>query len=359
MPDPDFKTVSASQVPELLNISQWGSRLTLHHQFANRIPDDRAETRRMKIGKLFEPMILEEVAKMLVLEVHANPAGTYTRHPTLPLGCTEDARVLCPTRGPGVVEVKAVDKYEFQRSWTEAGGPKMYEAQLQTAMLVKEATWGILAPFVYNEGADGRLVLYERRPHAEAQERIGAEATAFFADLAAGKEPTPFGIPVELGLMNTLHPEAIETKVLDATDDIELTEMLRMYQWTSEQHRGFGRARVEMLPKLLARFGDHGRVRLAEGVSARIRKPVTAGKVIALPADIRRELAAVHGFLVDMKSFDDRIQRLADAVDRARYWHEILRQPGIQNRIVVQEGEAAAADEVPEEDEPLTNLEAG
>lgn len=354
MPDVDFKTVSASQVPDLLNISPWGTRLMLHHQFVRRVHEDRKQSNRMKIGKLFEALILELTAAELALEVQHNTEAAYLRHPTLPLGCTVDATVLCPTRGYGVVEAKAIDKYEFIRSWTETAAPAYYEAQHQEEMMIPHPVhgmpaWGVIACFVYNEGADGRLVLYERLPNEKAQARIALEAEAFMADVAADKAPPAFGLPVELGLMSELYPEADEAKVIEAEDNFEMAEHARMMDWARKQKSSFEKAEKEMKPKLLAFMQDAGFARLAGGVRVRVRKPQMAGNVVMLPADLRKRL---HGYASGLRDIGQ--TTAAAAITEAAEWCQIMRVPGVQNRIVVTEDENAPELEI---DAP-NNLEA-
>lgn len=356
MPDPDFQTLSSSQIPDLLNIGTWGTRFTLHTHFARRIHEDRKQNVRMKIGKLFEALILELTAEKLALEVRHNLAAVYVRHPTLPLGCTEDANVLCPTRGVGVVEAKAVDKYEWARSWTDTSAPKIYEAQLQEQMMVKEAAWGIIACLIYNEGADGKLMLYERRPNEKAYARIAGEATAFFADLAAGKAPPAFGLPIELPLLSELHPEADPMQVLDATDNYDMTEFVRLYAWTAEQATSFKRAEAEMKPKLLDFTKGNGVANLAEGVVLRVKKPQMSGQVVMLPAPLRnglRKCIERLGEPMDLLT----VGTIAELITQACEWAHVVRQPGVQNRVTIREGEKVVVGE-PDDIEPLMNIEA-
>lgn len=346
MPDPLFKTVSASQVPEMLGLSPWGSRLTLHHQFETRTHDDRKQDVRMKIGKLFEKLILELTAEALALEVHHNDNADYVRHATYPLGCTVDATVLCPTRGRGTVEAKAIDKYEWQRSWTETSPPKYYVAQLEAQMLVKGDTWGVIACFIYNEGADGRLVLYERRPNAKAQARIIKEAEEFMADLAAGRRPPAFGLPVELDTCNEMFPETDPEKVLEDVNNYEMAEFARLYAWTAKQATQFKRAVDEMKPKLVAFMGDHGVAALGGGVVVKIKKPQVAGQLVRLPADLRKRLRFAADFMEPGPEHD----AVMEAID----WVHVVRGPSNQNRIAVREdGDIAEAEDTP------TVLEAG
>ncbi len=346
MPDPEFKTISSSQVPDLLQLSPWGSRYTLFHQFRQRAYEERTQTVRMKIGKLFESLTLELTAEKLTLEVHPNrgPDGepVYLRHASLPLGCTEDAAVFCPTRGHGTVEAKAVDAYEWKRNWTKAKAPQMYEAQLQAQMLVKGDTWGVIACLVYNEGTDGVLRLYERRPHHDSQSRIAAAAVEFFADLESGNEPSPFGIPIEIDVVSELYPEADPKKIIEDPDNFDIAEKARLYAWTVEQKTGFERAEKSMRPQILGYMKDAAMAAVAGGVRIKVNKPQIAGQVVMLPAELRKKMKrCIDEYLwqhpdINYSLFDE---VLHEAID----WCHIAKRPSIQNRISIVEGEEEIA----------------
>lgn len=356
MPDPTFATLSASQIPELLGLSSWGTRLTLYHQFQRRVYEERKQFGRMRLGKILEPIIVELVAERLVLEVRHNAKAEYHRHPELPLGCTADATVLCPTRGFGIVETKAVDKWEFAKSWTEKSAPRMYEAQLQEQMMIPHPehglpAWGILAPYVYNDGDEGRLELYERRPIASAAERIAAEAKAFFADLAAGKAPPAFGLPVELGIVSEQFPEVDEARVIEAEDNYDMAEFARLYAWTAEQAKAFARTESEMKPKLAQFLEDAAVAKLAAGVRVKSRKTQMAGQVAMLPADLRRRLRKIGEHLLGLDSQSGEGLAIMEAAE----WCQILKRPGTQTRLEVVE----VADLAERKNDDLTPIEAG
>lgn len=355
MPDKDYLTISGSQVPDLLNISSWGTRLTLAHYFRERAHEERKPSILMKIGKLFEPMILEMTAEALALEVIPNIGEDgdpiYVRHPVHKIGCTVDARVFCPTRGRGTVEAKAIDKWQWKESWTETAAPKMYEAQLQAEMLAEENTWGVIACFIYNEGQNGRLILYERKPNLKSQERIITEAKSFFDDLEAGTLPTPFGIPVELEIFSDLYPEVDPKKTLDDYDNYEMAEFARMYSWTAEQRAGFERAEKSMKPKLLAYMQDNARANLGAGVKVRLNKPIVPGKVIMLPSKLRNNLQEAMEYIHDRFPSPTIEGWMKEAIE----WCHVQKQPSIQHRITVREDDPGR----PTDDEKPTILEAG
>jgi len=335
MPDPDFKTISSSQAPALLNLSQWQTRLMLWRQFRDRIKDESGESLRMRIGKLFEPLILEKAAEALSLEVVPNAEQVFERHGTLPLGCTVDAEVFCPTRGPGIVEAKAIDVFSWRDGWSETHVPRMYRVQLQEQILVRGYTWGVIACLIYNEGADGRLIIYEFKVHEAAQNKIASEATLFFESIAQNKPPDAFGLPAEIDTLGHMYPEVNVERVIEAADNVAMAEMARMYAWARLQRSSFAKIERDLKPKLVRFMEDAAAAHLAGGVHIQMGKSPRAGQIVMLPADLRKRLESVAVNLpVDSPA--------REAVQEAMEWVKILKRPGISSRLKVFDPDADA-----------------
>ena len=69
MPDPDLKSVSASQASALFNVSPYITRWMLWNMFAHGLVDTRAESTRMMWGKIRQRPILDQVAREWKFEV--------------------------------------------------------------------------------------------------------------------------------------------------------------------------------------------------------------------------------------------------------------------------------------------------
>lgn len=106
----------------------------------------------MDWGTRLQPLIIEQAARDLKLDVF--PCDTYVRNGNL--GCTRDAEIICPDRGPGALEVKAVFDYKtWMREWDGGNSvPRHIEIQHQTQMLVGDGkvpfSWGVIAAWVAN-----------------------------------------------------------------------------------------------------------------------------------------------------------------------------------------------------------------
>jgi predicted phage-related endonuclease len=206
VPDRTLKTISATEAPALFNASPYVTRWMLWQRFANGMDIDSRADARMNWGRKLQPLILEQVAEEMRLEVRPNNEDAYMRRGLL--GCTRDATIICPDRGPGAVETKCVFDYRtWMADWN--GGkqpPRHHEIQLQQQMLVGDEggesyRWGLLVAWVA-----GELHYFERAPVKDLWAPLYQEAERFFADVQAKREPEPFGAPVELPLLAQLFP---------------------------------------------------------------------------------------------------------------------------------------------------------
>lgn len=278
MPDPLKKTVSASQVAALFNLSPYETRWSMWQWFRKSIEIDQ-ENSRTDFGKFVEPFIMAQVQEMLRLEVIHNKANAY--HRAGPLGCTADARVFDPTRGPGVVQAKAHGYPAWRESFTESMCPRHVELQLQTEMAVVGAQWGMVAVMI---GQNDKVLLYEREPNKELQQRIADEATAFLASVEANEPPDPFGAAVELPILDQLYREVIPKKIIELSD-LDIAEAARMMAWSGEQQLFHKRIYDQKRAIVAAAIGDAERL-ILPGVTVEASRSVVKESTVSLPADI-------------------------------------------------------------------------
>jgi YqaJ-like viral recombinase domain len=279
MPDPARKTISATEASGLWNVSPYVTRWMLWQRFANGVDIDSAEDSRMSWGKKLQPLIIEQAAQDLKLEVVPNAADTYVSRGLL--GCTRDATIICPVRGPGALETKCVFDY---RTWmTDWGGgrapPRHHEIQLQQQMLVGNPKpdednifgiydWGVIAAWVA-----GDVYYFERKPIRDLWEKLTTEAAAFFKSIEDREEPKPFGVPIEVEWLTKLLPLE-RGKVVDLSDEdptaIAAAEMARLYVEAKENENAGKRVAEPLRAKLLALARDAEEVWLPGAIKVRI-----------------------------------------------------------------------------------------
>lgn len=301
MPDSERKTVSASQVPAVFNVSQWQTRWQLYHWFQG-VEIPKTETDGMTWGKRLQRPILEWAAEEMNLKLieHDDYDGLdkldtaaaaelvrnrYLRHPQWPIGATPDGFCIHPTNGLGVVEGKNVSGFQYRDAWAD-GPPLDVELQLQTQMMVPHPEhglpkWGAIAALI--GGSDPQLIM--RRPEPEAQAQIIGEVGNFLARVFAKEEPAMTGDVKEYPLFIKLWPRADKAKVMtiDARLDAARAQIVADYQYWQVQKRFADNAEAEAKLKFHQMIEDHGGVVLEtekQIITAKISKFETAAQVI-------------------------------------------------------------------------------
>jgi hypothetical protein len=281
MPDPTKQTLSATQTPGLFGVSPYVTRWMLWQHFARGIEIDPPEDGRMSWGKKLQPLVLEQAAEDLKLEVRPNAADAYHRRERL--GCTRDADIICPDRGPGALETKCVFDYRTWMSDWQGGKapPRTHEIQLQQQMFVGDESgsfsWGVMATWVA-----GEVHYFEREPIPELWTTLLTGAAEFFASVKANVEPDPFGIPIELDLLTRVFPTVVGN-IRDLTSEIgadKLAEMVSMYAYHREQTGSAAKEAERLRAQILAMARDAEEVHLPGGVRVTISMDTRGSKRI-------------------------------------------------------------------------------
>lgn len=298
MPDSEFRTVSASQMPALFNRSPYATRWTLYKNFADKMPSFvDSEDARIQAGRDLEPVILRRVARELRLEVIAN--SEYLRHPTQPIGATADGFCLDPVKGLGFVEVKNVDWLRYKDTWTDREAPDAIEIQHQAQLAVPHKEfglpkWGIIGCFV----GGNELKLYERTPDLAVHERMFTKAAEFLADVRDRREPSVSGNPLELEGLAWAYPKADPEKILrdadfgdDAAAVAEAIDAFLLWgarrKDASEQYDG-AKARILQIAADASFIHAHGRM-------VKITKSAIAARTQEVKAHVRTLVKASDG----------------------------------------------------------------
>jgi predicted phage-related endonuclease len=271
MPDNTLKTLSSTETPALWGLSPYATRWMLYQRFANGVQLEAGENARMAWGKKLRPLVIAQAAEELRLKVRPNHGHAYARRGRL--GCTRDATIFCPDRGPGALKTTCVFDYAtWMREWD--GGrnvPPMHEIQLQQQMKVGDGSgcyqWGLIAVWVA-----GDLYYFEREPFDEFQLLLDREVEAFFAAVASRSEPDPSGSPMEIPWLTRLFP-TVRAKRLDLSQDPsgnKIADKVLRYKTLSAQESGARLAKETLRAELLALAKDSEEVALPNGIKFKV-----------------------------------------------------------------------------------------
>ena len=280
MPDTLKQTLSATQTPALFGVSPYLTRWMLLRHFIHGDDISSPEHNRMNWGKKLQPLIIEQAAAELHLEVRPNADDIYVRRGLI--GCTRDAEIICPDRGPGALETKCVfDLGIWMRDW--GGGktvPKQNEIQLQQQMMVGDGAdgpqyqWGVIVAWVC-----GDLHYFERKPIPDLWKAIDREVFEFFVAVEKGDAGQPFGEPIELPLIGKLF-EPVPGKVIDLTTGdaaSELAGQVQMLDYHSRERKAHEKGEATLKARIRALIGDAEEAHFADGIRVKQKKVARAG----------------------------------------------------------------------------------
>jgi hypothetical protein len=300
MPDPLLKTISATEAAALFDASPYQTHWMLYQRFAHGHECYQAEDARMDWGKKLEPLILAQAAQDLKFEIRPNigPDGkqVYVRNGLL--GCTRDAEIYCPDRGLGTCETKCIFDYRILMQDWDGGNrpPRHHEIQVQQQMRVGtgETSPGAGDGTPYKWGVEavwcaGEVMYFERTPIPKFWTALEAEAKQFFDDVAAMREPEPFGTLREWPLLREVFPVE-DRKILDlrdAKEGDEIAELVRLHEYHREQRLGHTKGEDAIKMKLAVTAKDSAKVLLPNGINFEIKKNKTGpGIKTYVPADL-------------------------------------------------------------------------
>ena len=196
MTDADFRArhVGGSEVSALFGCNPWLTEFELWHRKAGNIAtpefnavrdDGTPENERIWWGVKLEAAIMEAAKERYGYTDRNPPADAPPLSNGKGLGGHPDRRVICPERGPGILEIKMAD-WLVAKQWGDEP-PLHYLLQGNTYAGLDGVAWFDLLILV--GGNNLQRFQYEFRPklHAEAEARV----VAFWRSVADNSPPKP------------------------------------------------------------------------------------------------------------------------------------------------------------------------
>jgi predicted phage-related endonuclease len=244
--------VGASEVAALFDCSPYLTRFELWHrkkgniatpEFNARHDNGSPEDERILWGVKLEAAIIEEAKERYgyidrdQVERLSNGNG---------LGGHPDRRVICPERGPGILEVKTAD-WLIRKSWGDEP-PMHYLLQSQAYQGLDKVAWGDVLVLV--GGNKLERFCYDFRPkiYAEIEKRVAD----FWASVEAD-DPPPADYTRDLDTIGELYREGTDESV-DLTGDNLAHEAAAAFLFAKEARleaeKREDAAKAELLDKL-------------------------------------------------------------------------------------------------------------
>lgn len=262
--------VGASEAAALFDASPWLTRFELWHRKRgtvatpefNAVADGTPENERVWWGVKLEPVIIDAACERWGYTRLDTPARLDNGRG---LGGHPDALVMCPKRGPGILEVKTAD-WLVAKQWGDEP-PLNYLIQSQAYQGLAGVEWGDVIVLV--GGNELRRFEYQFRPVIYAD--IVARVERFWESVREGRAPKP-DYSRDGDTIAQLYDPA--DTVIDLRRDNRMPELMQEFLDAKEAERAAAcrvdAAKAEILEKL-----GNNSTALVEGYSCRV--PLQAG----------------------------------------------------------------------------------
>jgi predicted phage-related endonuclease len=244
--------VGASEVAALFDCSPYLTRFELWHRKAGNIAtpafdviadDGTPENERIYWGVRLEAAIIE-AAKERYGYVDREQADHLSNGKGL--GGHPDRRVICPERGPGILEIKTAD-WLVRKSWGDEP-PTHYLLQSQAYQGLDQVEWGDVLVLVGGNKLERFSYTFRQKIYAEIESRV----EAFWRSVEA-KDPPSADYRRDLDTIAELHREGTDD-VVDLTADNLAHEAAAAFLFAKEARleaeKKEDAAKAELLDKL-------------------------------------------------------------------------------------------------------------
>lgn len=186
-----MRDITSTELAALMGMSEYKTRLKLWMIKSGKMEDDFEESAPSIWGNRLQNAVGRGIGEDNGWECF-DLTGYYLRDEESRIGASMDMRVICPQRGPGLLEVKTTGYFQEENGWEKTRAPIDYEFQLQGQVNLaiqegQEIGWGCIGAL------DGRKStrLYHRIPDAPLWALIKEEVAKFWHSIKIDEPPAP------------------------------------------------------------------------------------------------------------------------------------------------------------------------
>lgn len=249
------KDVTSTEVSALFGLSPYLTEFELYHQKRDGVIVTLEETERLKWGQRLEAAIAHGAAEDMGWQIAK--MDVYVRDQAARMGSSFDFEILSSSDGPGILEVKNVDRLAYRQNWLDDGkgnieAPEHIELQAQHQMAVTGRTWCAIVVLV--GGNEQKIVLRNRDDDIGA--KLRGKVIEFWERVQSGQAPVPdYERDAEYIIKRSRANEGE-----DIQSDNELAEMIRLYQYVSRECSDLEKIKERRKAEILDRIGTASRV---------------------------------------------------------------------------------------------------
>ena len=165
--------VTSTEAAALFGLSPYQTLMELHYLKSGKSTLAFEATDRMKWGNRLEEAIARGIGEDLGLKVRK--VNAYYRHDTVPrMGSSFDYEIIDHPNGPGILEIKNVDRFMYLSGWEEDQATDQIELQVQHQMEVMNRNWCMICPLVGGNEAKPFIRERDRAVGAAIVEKINS-----------------------------------------------------------------------------------------------------------------------------------------------------------------------------------------
>ena len=252
--------VTSTEVSALFGLNPYLSAYELWHRKAEQDLGEIAETERMTWGTRLQDAIGKGVAADQGWKVRR--MAQYLRDPSARLGASFDFEIIAHPDGPGLLEIKTVDRMVYQSYWQDGDlpeAPPHIEIQVQQQMLVSGRRWAMIAALV----GGNEIKLIRRDFDAEIDAELRRRTLAFWASIADRQPPDP-NYFLDARFIAAQFRQSTPGSVLDARANSRLMTLAERYQNLSQDIRRMESEKAAIKAEVLTTIGPAEKVLLAD-----------------------------------------------------------------------------------------------
>lgn len=249
------KDITSTDIAALFNMSSYCTPFELWHRKKSG-EDIEFEMKEWTLwGKRLQDSIAAGVAEDNGWTIRK--MEEYIRIPELRMASSFDFEVTLPEGAPsGLLEIKNVFGMIFKDQWLEDDdgnieAPPHIELQVQHQLAVSGRSFAYIAALV----AGNKIVLIKREPDQEIINEIKLKVMRFWETIDKNQEPEP-DFERDGKILKRLYNVAEPGKVMDASDDAGLLEMVKEYLRDGKTIKDLEAKREAIKNKILTLAGD-------------------------------------------------------------------------------------------------------
>lgn len=254
------RDVTSTESAALFGLSPYLTNFELWHTKRSGEIHEIDENERMIWGIRLQDMIAKGFAADQGWKVRK--LNQYIRDSETRMGSSFDFEIIGHVDGPGIMEVKNVDRLAYRDGWVEEGAnieaPPHIEIQVQHQLRVADRRWTMLVALV-----GGNQIKATRRDRDNKIGELILEKVAdFWSSLDAGTPPEPNYV-LDARFISRLYRDVAEGKVIDARQNDLMASLAAKYTAISREAAAINDKKKAIKAELLTEIGDAEKVLLS------------------------------------------------------------------------------------------------